>query len=83
MEATRREFLQAGSITILGALAPNGVPRRLQAMPLDDAQAAASRTAKDLGGVKALTFDTFGTVVDYRSTIIAEGFYSHQQVYGK
>jgi 2-haloacid dehalogenase len=73
MEATRRQFLEAGSMTILGALAPNAVPRRLDAMPFNDAQATASRTAKDLGAVKALTFDTFGTVVDYRSTIIAEG----------
>ena len=28
---------------------------------------------EDLGGVRALAFDVFGTVVDYRSTIIAEG----------
>jgi 2-haloacid dehalogenase len=73
MEATRRLFLQAGSMTVLGALSPNGVSGRLEAMSLGDAQATASRTAKDLGAVKALTFDTFGTVVDYRSTIIAEG----------
>lgn len=26
-----------------------------------------------IADVKALTFDVFGTVVDYRSTIIAEG----------
>ncbi|MEM7008981.1 MAG: haloacid dehalogenase type II, partial [Thermodesulfobacteriota bacterium] len=26
----------------------------------------------DLSSVKALTFDVFGTVVDYRSSIIAE-----------
>jgi 2-haloacid dehalogenase len=73
MEATRREFLQAGSMTVLGAVAPIGVPGRLETMAGGDAQATASRTAKDLGAVKALTFDTFGTVVDYRSTIIAEG----------
>ena len=29
--------------------------------------------ARDLAGVKALAFDVFGTVVDYRGTIIAEG----------
>ncbi|HZC06900.1 MAG TPA: haloacid dehalogenase type II [Ktedonobacterales bacterium] len=28
---------------------------------------------EELGGVRALAFDVFGTVVDYRSTIIAEG----------
>lgn len=26
-----------------------------------------------LEGVKALAFDVFGTVVDYRTTIVAEG----------
>lgn len=30
-------------------------------------------TVEDLRGVRALAFDVFGTVVDYRSTIIAEG----------
>jgi len=69
MSATRREFLQAGSMTMLGAL---------EAAPLKGAQSAAQpaavwRTARDLGAVKALTFDTFGTVVDYRSSIISEG----------
>jgi 2-haloacid dehalogenase len=73
MEATRRQFLQVGSMTMLGALTPNFVPLKLGAMALGDAQATAGRKAKDLGAVKALTFDTFGTVVDYRSTIIAEG----------
>jgi 2-haloacid dehalogenase len=69
MSATRREFLQAGSMTMLGAL---------EVASLDAAQSAAQsaatwRTARDLGAVKALMFDTFGTVVDYRSTIISEG----------
>jgi 2-haloacid dehalogenase len=44
--------------------------------PLLAAQQPASRIARDLAGggtVKALVFDTFGTVVDYRSTIISEG----------
>jgi len=73
MGASRREFLQAGSMTMLGAL---GAADRLEATPLGAAQPApaeTSRTAKDLGAVKALTFDTFGTVVDYRSSIISEG----------
>jgi len=38
---------------------------------LDSSVAAAPDSS--LAAVKALTFDTFGTVVDYRSTIIAEG----------
>lgn len=65
MDATRRELLQAGSLAIVGLTLPAG--------PLGAAPQTASRTAKDLGAVKALVFDTFGTVVDYRSTIISEG----------
>jgi 2-haloacid dehalogenase len=37
------------------------------------AGAAAVFAVKDLGGIRALTFDTFGTVVDYRSSIIEAG----------
>ena len=60
MASTRREFLQAGSMTMLG-------------VSLAAAQPPTTRAATDLAAVKALTFDTFGTVVDYRSTIIREG----------
>ena len=65
MDATRREFLQAGSLAIIGGTLP--------ADAIGAAQQTAGRTARDLGAVKALVFDTFGTVVDYRSTIISEG----------
>ena len=59
---SRRGFLRAGSFVTIGSawLAP------LQSRTF----AAAGET---FSGVKALTFDTFGTVVDYRSSIIAEG----------
>jgi 2-haloacid dehalogenase len=67
MSTTRREFLQAGSMTMLGTLGA------LDVTSLGAAQPATARTAKDLGAVKALVFDTFGTVVDYRSVIISEG----------
>ena len=40
---------------------------------LGAAQQAATQTKSGLGAVKALVFDTVGTVVDYRSTIISEG----------
>src|SRR5436190_2167433 len=95
--ATRRDFLQLGSVVIVDAtvrLKPdttyvrrdartgavvdvrtNAVPDvRTNAMP-DAAASARTSAAADgnLAAVKALTFDTFGTVVDYRSTIIAEG----------
>ena len=69
MSATRRQFLQAASLTMAGTM---GMP----STPLQAAQQPASRIAPDLvagGTVKALVFDTFGTVVDYRSTIISEG----------
>ena len=61
LSPTRREFVHAGSLFILGST-------WLQA-----AQPSTRRIAQDLGAVKALTFDTFGTVVDYRSSIISEG----------
>jgi 2-haloacid dehalogenase len=58
----RRSFLQLGSIAVLGATA------------LDRFEAGTTLAAETgLTAVKALTFDTFGTVVDYRSSIIAEG----------
>ena len=60
-------------MTMLGAV---GAAEQLATTSLDAAQPAPaerSRTAQDLGAVKALTFDTFGTVVDYRSSIISEG----------
>jgi 2-haloacid dehalogenase len=55
----RREFLYAAPIAALGAQL--------------GAQTTPARAAKDLGGVKALTFDTFGTVVDYRGSIVEAG----------
>jgi 2-haloacid dehalogenase len=60
-------------MTMLGAV---GAAEQLATTSLDAAQPAPaekSRTAQDLGAVKALTFDIFGTVVDYRSSIISEG----------
>jgi len=57
---TRREFVAAGSATMLGV------------MSLSAAQTPKRVRKENLGAVKALTFDTFGTVVDYRTSIIAE-----------
>ena len=37
------------------------------------AEAAAQDTPDKLRGVQVLVFDTFGTVVDWRSSVIAEG----------
>ena len=55
----RREFLYAAPVAALGAQL--------------GAQTAPERAAKDLGNVKAMTFDTFGTVVDYRGSIVEVG----------
>src|SRR5262245_27446686 len=53
---SRRDFLKAGSITMLAST----VHGQSTARP-------------PLTAVKALVFDTFGTVVDWRSSVIAEG----------
>jgi 2-haloacid dehalogenase len=54
----RREFLSAGAVSAVGMAA------RL------DASAEAAQVATE---VRALVFDTFGTVVDWRTSIIREG----------
>jgi 2-haloacid dehalogenase len=60
---SRRRFLQSGSLAIASTAW------------LDSVAAHVPPTAADspVPPVKALTFDTFGTVVDYRSSVIAEG----------
>jgi 2-haloacid dehalogenase len=58
MMRTRRDLLRLGVVVLAGA-------------PFAD-RAAGAQPA-NAAGVKALVFDTFGTVVDYRGSIIAEG----------
>ncbi len=61
----RREVLTGGvALALAGILAGHGTP----------AEAAQEEEAESdgLGSVKALTFDVFGTVVDWRSSIIRE-----------
>jgi FMN phosphatase YigB (HAD superfamily) len=75
---TRRSFLQLGSVAILGApvrLRPDiaHATARLKPETTNSNTTYAPTADANPLGVKALTFDTFGTVVDYRSTIIAEG----------
>ncbi len=60
MTLSRRSFVQIGSLAVVAA-------------GLGDRGQVILSAAADVSGVKALTFDTFGTVVDYRSSIIAEG----------
>jgi 2-haloacid dehalogenase len=58
----RREFLRASSIGIFGAALGGTLSTAL----------AIGRQSHDPSSVKALVFDTFGTVVDWRSSVTAE-----------
>ena len=66
----RRGFLRFSTSALLAA-------RLIRTSPADGAEPAntpnESNMAANLGSVKALTFDVFGTVVDWRSSIIREG----------
>src|SRR5207244_12378367 len=63
-DMVRRDFLQTMPGFLMAANAWGASP----------AQSSTSGAASGLAAsVEALVFDTFGTVVDYRSTIIAEG----------
>jgi len=63
-DMVRRDFLQTVPGLLMAANAWGASP----------AQSSTSGAASGLAAsVEALVFDTFGTVVDYRSTIIAEG----------
>jgi len=67
MHASRREFLQAGA----GAMAGSGLIGAGRAMAFGGPQAG-GRPGPPLGSVKALVFDTFGTVVDWRTSVTRE-----------
>lgn len=61
----RRDFLAAGVLSAAGALSDASTPRAT-AEPRE-------RTPQVARDVVALTFDVFGTVVDWRTSIIREG----------
>jgi 2-haloacid dehalogenase len=64
---SRREFLQAGAVAMVGVeLAGTG-----HAMAVGRAQTG-GQADPGLAGVKALVFDTFGTVVDWRTSVTRE-----------
>jgi len=69
LAATRREFISAGVASVVLAT--------ISTLSAAAASAEESPSNKDAspawGSVKALTFDVFGTVVDWRSSIIREG----------
>ena len=64
LSLTRRDVLSAGGVLVagVGALASERASGQSEASP-----------GSQFAGVKALTFDVFGTVVDWRSSIIREG----------
>jgi 2-haloacid dehalogenase len=64
--ASRRTFLQAGAMAMMGAELPSG-----RAVASSLAQGSA-RPTPQLSSVKALVFDTFGTVVDWRTSVTQE-----------
>jgi len=64
----RREFLSVGGASIAGAAIGEG-----QGLGLLDRTLAEERVQEALAGVEAMTFDVFGTVVDWRTSIIREG----------
>ena len=63
---SRREFLQAGAVAMIGA--ESGVGR---AVASGMAQSSV-RPTPQVASVKALVFDTFGTVVDWRTSVTQE-----------
>ena len=64
--SSRREFLQAGTAAMIGAELGNS-----RALASGMAQGSRQPTPQ-LASVKALVFDTFGTVVDWRTSVTRE-----------
>lgn len=64
----RREFLSVGGATIAGAAIGGG-----EGVGLLDRTLPHEEIQETLADVEAMTFDVFGTVVDWRSSIIREG----------
>jgi 2-haloacid dehalogenase len=70
----RRKFLAAAgagaaAITLVNSTATPAEPTK----PAESAEPQPQAAKPKVEGVEALVFDTFGTVVDWRSSIIAEG----------
>ena len=61
----RRQFLAGAGVALISLT---------ELHPVFAQQASHAKEAKpEVANVKALVFDTFGTVVDWRSSVIAEG----------
>jgi 2-haloacid dehalogenase len=66
---SRRDFLQIGSLAVLGI----GLSSLARLDPHGEARKGTGTEMKtDISAVKALTFDVFGTVVDWRTTVSDE-----------
>ena len=63
---SRREFLQAGAVAMIGATSR---PVSMEASAADQGGVA---SGSPTSSIKALVFDTFGTVVDWRSSVTQE-----------
>ena len=63
---SRRKFLQAGAAVMMGSELGAG-----RAVGFDVAQSPATSSSQ-LASIKALVFDTFGTVVDWRTSVAQE-----------
>ena len=63
---SRREFLQAGAVAMTGAEFGFG---RAAASGMFQ---SSGRSSSPVASVKALVFDTFGTVVDWRTSVTQE-----------
>src|SRR5271156_827599 len=64
-DVCRRQFLASAGVALISFT---------ELHPVLAQQASPAKEAKpELAKVKALVFDTFGTVVDWRSSVIAEG----------
>jgi 2-haloacid dehalogenase len=63
---SRREFLQAGAVAVIGATSR---PVSMQASAADQGGAT---SGSPMSSINALVFDTFGTVVDWRASVTQE-----------
>ena len=70
----RRKFLAGAGAAAISSLGPHSIFAQQANRDTGDVQRKlAPELAPELKKVKALVFDTFGTIVDWRSSVIAEG----------
>jgi len=69
----RREFLSVGGATIARAAIGGGALEGGEGVGLLDRPSPDEELQQALADVEAMTFDVFGTVVDWRTSIIREG----------